>query len=95
MFRKNFKHKVGDKQSFYSFRHSFIDELKDANLSKEKVHDLVGHSNQSIALDQYGSDAGYDELARNLELVDFSEVLKDVCPFIETKAYNTLKACHK
>ncbi|PTP19722.1 integrase [Vibrio splendidus] len=38
----------------YSFRHTFIDELKNAELAESLVSEYVGHANQSMTFGRYG-----------------------------------------
>ena len=41
---------------FHSFRHTFIDRLKQADAPKEKIAALVGHEDDSVTFGRYGKD---------------------------------------
>jgi integrase len=41
---------------FHSFRHTVIDQLKQAGIAKEKIAALVGHEDESITFGRYGKD---------------------------------------
>lgn len=41
---------------FHSFRHTVINQLKQASVSKEKIAALVGHEDESITFGRYGKD---------------------------------------
>lgn len=42
------------KITFHSFRHTFIDRLKQSDVSDGKIQELVGHANHSITTGRYG-----------------------------------------
>lgn len=41
---------------FHSFRHTVIDQLKQAGIAKEKIAALAGHEDESVTLGRYGKD---------------------------------------
>ncbi|TOC20669.1 integrase [Vibrio parahaemolyticus] len=46
--------KAGSRPTPYGFRHTFIDELKNAELAESLVSEYVGHANQSMTFGRYG-----------------------------------------
>ncbi|WIH22483.1 tyrosine-type recombinase/integrase [Photobacterium damselae] len=46
--------KAGERATAYSFRHTFIDELKRANVEEHIVSQLVGHKYQAMTYGRYG-----------------------------------------
>ena len=42
------------KLTFHSFRHTFIDRLKQLDVAEGKIQELVGHANHSITTGRYG-----------------------------------------
>lgn len=46
--------KAGERATAYSFRHTFIDELKQANVEEHIVSQIVGHKHQSMTYGRYG-----------------------------------------
>lgn len=42
------------KKNFHSFRHSFINTLKQADVEEVKISELVGHKNESKTMARYG-----------------------------------------
>jgi integrase len=42
------------KITFHSFRHTFIDQLKQLDVPDGKIQELVGHANHSITTGRYG-----------------------------------------
>lgn len=67
---KRFKIKT-DRTSFHSFRHTFIDALREANVPREVRQALVGHLNTYSAHDSYGSGVGLKRLHEALQLISF------------------------
>lgn len=51
-----------DKTSFHSFRHTFIDTLRNTNVPREVRQALVGHLDTQTAHDAYGSPMGIKRL---------------------------------
>ncbi len=60
-FLKRFKIK-SDKTSFHSFRHTFIDTLRNTDVHREVREALVGHLDKRTAHDNYGSAIGIQRL---------------------------------
>lgn len=94
-FRRTFKGQFSEKKCFHSFRHCFVDVLFEKELAESKASELVGHAQQSITFSVYGGKVGFEEIARNQSLVDFSQVLKHVVPFTQTNAYKVLSKKNK
>ncbi len=42
------------RKTFHSFRHTFIDQLKQLDVPDGKIQELVGHANHSITTGRYG-----------------------------------------
>jgi integrase len=51
-----------DKNGFHSFRHSFIDTLKQLGVEPHFINELVGHSQGDISSDRYGKNYNPDIL---------------------------------
>ena len=51
-----------DKNGFHSFRHSFIDTLKQLGVEPHFINELVGHSQGDISSDRYGNNYNPDIL---------------------------------
>jgi integrase len=49
---------------FHSFRHTVIDQLKQAGVAKEKIAALVGHEDESTTFGRYGKDFRPDVMAQ-------------------------------
>ena len=47
---------TGEGKVFHSFRHTVIDTLKQAGVSKDKIAALVGHEDDSITFGRYGKE---------------------------------------
>lgn len=54
---------------FHSFRHTFIDQLKQAEVPKEKIAALVGHEDESVTFGRYGKDFKVETLATILHTI--------------------------
>lgn len=55
---------------FHSFRHTFIDRLKQAGATKEKIAAIVGHEDESETFGRYGKDYTPQSLQQIVELLD-------------------------
>lgn len=55
---------------FHSFRHTFIDRLKQADVPKEKIAALVGHEDESVTFGRYGKDYSPSSLIALILLLD-------------------------
>jgi len=52
-----YKNQIGitdPRKTFHSFRHTFIDQLKQLDVPDGKIQELVGHANHSITTGRYG-----------------------------------------
>ncbi|WEM44690.1 site-specific integrase (plasmid) [Photobacterium sp. DA100] len=63
--------KAGSRPTSYSFRHTFIDELKQKGVSEMITAEIVGHKQQGITYDRYGKQLNLKELAKALNKVTF------------------------
>ncbi|WP_434761873.1 tyrosine-type recombinase/integrase [Vibrio fortis] len=70
--RKGFH--VGERPTAYSFRHTFIDELKKQNISEHIVAQLVGHSHSSLTFGHYGKTASVELLRPHIEKITYLEL---------------------
>ena len=65
-----FKRAIGidDKQlTFHSFRHTFANELKQADVTEHLIAQLIGHSNSSITMSRYGKEYELEKMAEAIE----------------------------
>lgn len=60
-----------DKTSFHSFRHTFIDGLRNTNVHKEVREALVGHLDKRTAHDTYGSAIGIQRLYEGIVQLEY------------------------
>ncbi|MEZ9107906.1 site-specific integrase [Vibrio cyclitrophicus] len=83
-FRRHFSEKMdlSDKsQSFYSFRHTFIDFYA-KNGGIEPIHrQLVGHLNGDVTNDTYGVKFGVEALKEEIDKVSYGDALNQVKPW--------------
>ncbi|MCG9634111.1 tyrosine-type recombinase/integrase [Vibrio parahaemolyticus] len=54
--------KAGIRPTAYSFRHTFVDELKQANIEEHVVAQIVGHKNVSMTYGHYGKQLPVEKL---------------------------------
>ncbi|HIF5959337.1 TPA: tyrosine-type recombinase/integrase [Vibrio parahaemolyticus] len=54
--------KAGNRPTAYSFRHTFVDELKQANIEEHVVAQIVGHKNVSMTYGHYGKQLPVEKL---------------------------------
>lgn len=73
-----------DKQkNFHSFRHTFINTLKQLEVQEVTISELVGHANDSITTGRYGKPFAPVALLEKLKLVDYGV---DLSPLKEVAA---------
>ena len=75
-FFARFLNKVGithKKKVFHSFRHSYRDVLREADISDEKVRALVGWASGRTE-DDYGSGLKASTLAKDIEAVRYPDI---------------------
>jgi integrase len=77
-FLKRFNIKT-DKTSFHSFRHTFIDGLRNTEVHKEVRQALVGHLDKQTAHDNYGSAIGLQRLYEGIVKLDYKNVPLILC----------------
>ena len=66
------------KQSFHSFRHTFIDTLKQAGIHEELVAVVVGHAKHGITFSVYGKDYSVGFIKENvIDRLDYSILHND------------------
>lgn len=68
-------------KSFYSFRHYFINEFKQIGVASNLVGEIVGHIDQSITYDRYGSRVGVERLKDVIEMIPADENMKHIRPY--------------
>lgn len=54
--------KAGSRPTAYSFRHTFVDELKQVNIEEHVVAQIVGHKNISMTYGHYGKQLPVEKL---------------------------------
>ncbi|MGO2324358.1 site-specific integrase [Vibrio casei] len=68
----------GQSKTFYSFRHTFINEFKQKGDYDAVLCALVGHEHGSITFDIYGGDIKPAVLKERIEQINFKNLLEDV-----------------
>ncbi|MGF1758234.1 tyrosine-type recombinase/integrase [Photobacterium sagamiensis] len=61
---------AGDRPTAYSFRHTFIDELKQAGIAEHDVAEVVGHVNKNITFGRYGKKSDLKHLQKVVDTFD-------------------------
>jgi len=65
------------RKTFHSFRHAFINALKQLDVPEAKIKQIVGHEDSSITTGRYGKSYKPETLLEAISLVDYSlEILK-------------------
>jgi integrase len=68
-----------DRPSAYSFRHTFIDELKQQEVDEALVAQLVGHTHKNLTYGKYGKKFPVKKLLQKINHLHFS-----IAPFLTT-----------
>ncbi len=68
-------------QSFYSFRHTFINDYQEKGRRCPIVQQIVGHKNGNITDDTYGGRFDAKTLKAKIDELDMSDIFADVKPF--------------
>lgn len=63
-----------DKKDFHSFRHTFINTLKQSDVDEVKIAELVGHVNPSITTGRYGKRHGVEKMKKTVDLIGYKGV---------------------
>ncbi|PSW06775.1 site-specific integrase [Photobacterium lipolyticum] len=63
--------KAGQRPTAYSFRHTFVDELKQQEVDENIVAQIVGHKNQKITLGRYGKKYKLSVLKKYLAVINY------------------------
>jgi integrase len=58
------------RKTFHSFRHSFIDELRDAGVQDSLIKRMVGHEDSSVTFGIYGSRTPLRAMAEALRHIE-------------------------
>ena len=66
------------KKTFHSFRHTFIDRLKQLAVPDGKIQELVGHANHSITTARYGKPYRPAALKEVIEVLDHGLDLQEL-----------------
>jgi len=69
--------KAGKRPTAYSFRHTFIDEMKQLEIDENIVAELVGHANNKVTFGRYGKKYKILLLKKHIDRIDY------VADFIE------------
>ncbi len=75
---KNLIGLTDSKKTFHSFRHTFIDQLKQIDVPDGKIQELVGHANHSITTGRYGKPYRPTTLKEIIEALDYGLDLRDL-----------------
>ena len=67
---------VEDGKVFHSFRHTFINSLKQIGISKEKISELVGHEDGSETFGRYGKNFNIRNLAEVIERINHPSIMR-------------------
>lgn len=63
--------KPGTRPGAYSFRHTFVDELKQLEVDESIVAQIIGHKNEKITFGRYGKEYSVSLQAKYLNLVSY------------------------
>lgn len=63
--------KPNHRPTAYGFRHTFIDEMKQLDVSEHIVAQMVGHSNPNITYSRYGKDVQVIVLQKCIEKIEY------------------------
>ncbi|MDD9156708.1 tyrosine-type recombinase/integrase [Aliivibrio sp. S4TY2] len=66
--------KAGQRATAYSFRHTFIDELKRANVEEHVVSEIVGHKHQNMTYGRYGKRLEPEQLVEVVNLFRLDDI---------------------
>ena len=66
------------KKTFHSFRHTFIDRLKQLDVPDGKIQELVGHANHSITTGRYGKPYRPNTLREVIEALGYGLDLREL-----------------
>jgi integrase len=55
----------------YGLRHTFIDEMKQLDISEHIVAQIVGHANPNITFSRYGKDINVAALLKDIEIIEY------------------------
>ncbi|WP_446617651.1 site-specific integrase [Vibrio alfacsensis] len=66
--------KAGKRPTAYSFRHTFVDELKKREVAEHVVAQLVGHSHHALTYGHYGKTLNVEALRDYVEGIEFPEL---------------------
>lgn len=64
--------KANQRPTSYGLRHTFIDEMKQLDISEHIVAQIVGHANPNITYSRYGNDVEVDTLLKDIELLEYN-----------------------
>ncbi|EOK5701596.1 site-specific integrase [Vibrio vulnificus] len=71
--------KAGKRATAYSFRHTFIDELKRANVEEHLVSQIVGHKHQTMTYGRYGKLLEPEQLLEALNRFSLEDIGVTLC----------------
>jgi integrase len=69
----------GDRPTAYSFRHSFIDEMKQQEIDESIVAQIVGHETKNITFSRYGKKYPISLLVKKLKRVKYDIETQITC----------------
>lgn len=65
---------TSSKLTFHSFRHNFIDNLKQNDVRDTYIKELVGHTDKSITMERYGKRYNVGKLYKVISKIDYKVV---------------------
>ncbi len=71
---------------FHSFRHSFVNELKQTGIQDQQISELVGHKTGNITMERYGKNYNLKVLSETIAKLDYGFKLTDLFTYAGKKA---------
>jgi integrase len=81
--------KVTKKKTFYSLRHTVMNELKRLRVVPEERGQLAGHSPQQKITEGYGNEFPLEDMQALVERLDFSYALQNTLPWVSNPTIPT------
>jgi integrase len=66
-----FRMQANKRPTAYGLRHTFIDEMKQLDISEHIVAQIVGHANPNITYSRYGKDIKVAALLKDIEKIEY------------------------
>lgn len=65
---------ITGKKSFHSFRHTFANKLKQADVSSQAIKELMGHAKDDVTMDRYGKPLSPEVLKKAVMMIPLPPV---------------------